>query len=152
MEKTTPQNRFFETINLNATKRRENSNHRKVKEMKKGLFLAIIFCLLSIETASAQTIFKTPKDAATALYSAWSTKTRTKARLVADNKAVAKLFSTNFIARRKFAGCTDQSETEKGLFTCVYEDPTDNLLNVAFEAVKKGKTWRIRWVTFAAEN
>lgn len=120
--------------------------------MKKWLFLTVIFCLLSAQSAFAQTTFNTPKDAATALYAAWRAKSRVKARFAADNKAVAKLFSTNFIARRKFAGCTDQSETEKGLFTCVYEDPTDDLLNVAFEAVKKGKSWRIRWVTFAAEN
>lgn len=112
----------------------------------------VIFCLMLSQTASAQTVFKTPKDAATALYASWRTKSRVKAGKVADKKAVDKLFSTNFIARRKFAGCTDQSETEKGLFTCVYEDPTDNLFNVAFEAVKKGKSWRIRWVTFAAEN
>lgn len=120
--------------------------------MKKWVFLAVIFSLLLSQTASAQATFKTPKDAANALYSAWRTKSRVKARTAADNKAVAKLFGTNFIARRKFAGCTEQSETEKGLFTCVYEDPTDNLLNVAFEAVKKGNSWRIRWVTFAAEN
>lgn len=120
--------------------------------MKKWLFLAVVFCLMCFQTASAQTVFKTPKDAATTLYAAWQSKSRVKARTAADNKAVAKLFSTNFIARRKFAGCTDQSETEKGLYTCIYEDPTDNLFNVAFEAVKRGKSWRIRWVTFAAEN
>lgn len=120
--------------------------------MRKYLFLVIVSGLLFAQTASAQTAYKTPKEAANALYAAWQAKSRVKARFVADNKAVAKLFSTNFIARRKFAGCTDQSETEKGLFTCVYEDPTDDLLNVAFETVKKGKSWRIRWVTFAAEN
>lgn len=120
--------------------------------MKKWLFGVMIFCLLFSQNAAAQTVFKTPESVAKTLYAAWQTKSRVKARTAADNKAVAKLFSTNFIARRKFAGCTDQSETEKGLYTCVYEDPTDNLFNVAFEAVKKGKSWHIRWVTFAAEN
>lgn len=114
----------------------------------------ILFCasITSSLPVVAQTTFKTPQSAANALYATWRTKNKTKARAVADNKAIEKLFSTNFISRRKFAGCTDQSETEKGLFTCVYEDPTDDLFNVAFEVVKKGKNWRIRWVTFAAEN
>lgn len=123
-------------------------------EIKKVFAVVILFCaagMLSI-SVNAQTAFKTPQSAANELYSAWRTKNKTKARAAADGKAIEKLFSTNFISRRKFAGCTDQSETEIGLFTCIYEDPTDDLFNVAFEAVKKGKSWRIRWVTFAAEN
>lgn len=123
-------------------------------KIKKISALAILFCasILSSLPAAAQTIFKTPQSAANALYATWRTKNKTKARAVADRKAIEKLFSTNFINRRKFAGCANESEMEKGLFTCVYEDPTDDLFNVAFEAVKKGKNWRIRWVTFAAEN
>lgn len=108
--------------------------------------------LVSSLTIAAQTTFKTPQSAANSLYSAWRAKNKTKARAVADKQTIDKLFGTNFISRRKFAGCTDQSETEKGLFTCVYEDPTDNLFNVAFETIKKGKSWRVRRVTFAAEN
>lgn len=123
-------------------------------KIKQAFAVVILFCAGAFFPMHmiAQTTFKTPQAAATALYSSWRTKNKTKARAVADNKAIEKLFSTNFISRRKFAGCTDQSETEKGLFTCVYEDATDNLFNVAFETVKKGKSWRVRWVTFAAEN
>lgn len=108
--------------------------------------------ILVSPAAAQQTTYKTPQAAAKALYAAWRAKSKTKARAAADNKAIEKLFGTNFINRRKFAGCTDQSETEKGLFACIYEDPTDDLFNVAFETVKKGKSWRVRWVTFAAEN
>lgn len=123
--------------------------------MKKTLcsIVAALCCLgLLPQTTPAQTVFKTPEAAANALFAAWRAKDRKKAALAADSKAVAKLFSTKFIARRKFAGCSDESETEKNLFSCVYEDPTDNLFNVAFETIKKGKAWRVRWVTFAAEN
>ena len=125
-----------------------------ILKIKKALVPVILLCAAGILPLPvvAQTTFKTPQAAANELYAAWRTKNKTKARAVADSKAIEKLFSTNFISRRKFAGCTDQSETEKGLFTCVFEDLTDDLLNVAFEAVKKGKSWRIRWVSFAAEN
>ena len=126
--------------------------------MKKSISILLLLCF-AITSISAkpssinkQTVFKTPQSAANALYAAWRTKNKVKAKLAADNKAIDKLFSTNFIARRKFAGCEESSETEKGLFTCIYKDPTDDLLNVAFETVKKGKYWRVRWVTFAAEN
>lgn len=124
-----------------------------------GFFAAtilIVSLIYSVSQASAQkvktTAYKTPQAAAKALYEAWHAKSKTKARAAADDKAVAKLFGTNFIARRRFANCADESETEKGLFVCVFEDPTDDLLNVAFETIKKGKGWRVRWVTFAAEN
>jgi hypothetical protein len=123
--------------------------------VKKIFAVMILFSAASVFPfqVSAQTSFKTPQSAANALfYAAWRTKNKTKAGAVANNKAIEKLFSSNFISQRKFAGCTDQSETEKGLFTCVYEDPTDNLFNVAFETIKKGKSWRVRQVTFAAEN
>ena len=123
----------------------------KIKKVSAPVILLCATMILSLPVV-AQTTFKTPQSAANALYAAWRTKNKTKARAVADGKAIEKLFGTNFISRRKFAGCTDQAETEKGLFTCVYEDPTDDLLNVAFEAIKKGKSWRVRWVTFAAEN
>ena len=120
--------------------------------MKKHLFYAAIFCSLFSARIAAQTHFKTPRQAADALYAAWRTKNRKQAKTAADTRAIEKLFSANFIARRKFQSCADESETERGLFTCVYEDPTDNLLNVAFETVKRGKYWRVRFVTFAAEN
>lgn len=123
----------------------------KLMKLFAGMMLFSVMGIFYLPV-NAQKTFKTPQSATNELYSAWRTKNKTKARAVADGKAIEKLFSTNFISRRKFAGCTDQSETEKGLFTCIYEDPTDDLFNVAFEAVKKGKSWRIRWVTFAAEN
>ena len=124
-------------------------------EIKKAFAAVILFGALGTlvsPAAAQQTNSKSPQSAAKALYAAWRAKSKTKARRVAETKAIEKLFSTNFINRRKFAGCTDQSETEKGLFTCVYEDATDDLFNVAFETVKKGSGWRVRRVTFAAEN
>ena len=126
--------------------------------MKKSISILLILCFAIISISAKpslinhQTVFKTPQAVANALYAAWRTKNKAKAKLAADYKAIDKLFSTNFIVRRKFAGCEDESETEKGLFVCIYKDPTDDLLNVAFETVKKGKYWRVRWVTFAAEN
>ena len=112
------------------------------------LFLCLIFTLPSL----AQTTFKTPQAAANALYAAWRTKDKAKARLVADNKAIDKLFSTRFQPKWKFAGCNDESETEKGLFQCIYKDSSDDILSVAFDTVKTKRGWRVRWLTFGAEG
>lgn len=118
--------------------------------MKKivGLFLCLIFALPS----AAQTNFKTPQAAADALYAAWRTKNKTKARLAADDKAINKLFSTRFQPKWKFAGCNDESDTEKGRWQCIYKDPSDDLLSVAFDTFKTKTGWRVRSLTFGAED
>lgn len=118
--------------------------------MKKfaGLFLFLIFAF----SATAQTVFKTPEAAANALYAAWRTKNKTKARLAADDKAIEKLFSTRFQPKWKFVGCNDESDTEKNRWQCIYKDASDDLLSVAFDTFKTKKGWRIRSLTFGAEG
>ena len=118
--------------------------------MKK--FLALFLCLIFPISLSAQTSFKTPQAAANALYTAWRTKNKAKARLAADDKAIDKLFSTRFQPKWKFSGCNDESETEKGLFQCIYKDSSDSLLSVAFDTFKTKRGWRVRWLTFGAEG
>lgn len=119
---------------------------------KKYLVCCVAVCLLLGQTAAAQTNFKTPQAAAKALYAAWRTKNKTKARAAADNRAVEKLFGARFQPKWKFAGCNDASETEKGLFQCIYKDSSDDLLSVAFDTFKTKRGWRVRWLTFGAEN
>lgn len=118
--------------------------------MKKivGLFLCLIFAF----PIEAQTNFKTPQAAADALYAAWRTKNKAKAKLAADDKAIEKLFSAKFQPKWKFSGCSDESDTEKGLFQCVYKDSSDDLLSVAFDVFKGKRGWRVRWLTFGAEG
>jgi hypothetical protein len=118
--------------------------------MKK--IIVLLLCLTFPLSALAQAGFKTPQAAAGALYAAWRTKNKAKARLAADDKAIDKLFSTRFQAKWKFAGCNDQSETEKGLFQCIYKDKSDDILSVAFDTVKTKRGWRVRWLTFGAEG
>lgn len=113
---------------------------------------ALILCLVFAFSVAAQTIYKTPQAAANALYSAWRVKNKAKARTAAGDKAIEKLFSTRFQPKWKFAGCNDQSETEKGLFQCVYKDASDDILSVAFDVIKTKRGWRIRWLTFGAEG
>ncbi len=121
--------------------------------MKKYTICAIICGLAFLQQISAQTVFKTPQAAAKTLYSAWRTKNKALARTAADNKAIEKLFSVKFQPKWKFAGCADESETEKGLFQCVYKDASDAVLSVAFDTIKtKRYGWRVRWMTFGAEN
>ena len=121
---------------------------------KKRLISAIVCCLVFINQAAAQqqVTFKTPQAAAKALYAAWRTKSKTKARAAADSRAVEKLFGAKFQPKWKFAGCRDESETEKGLFQCIYKDSADDLLSVAFDTYKTKRGWRIRWLTFGAES
>ena len=123
--------------------------------MNKKLYLigAIVCSLLLWQPAAAQQSgFKTPQTAANALYAAWRTKNKIQARAAADNDAIAKLFSTKFQPKWKFAGCNDESDTEKGLFQCVYKDASDDLLSVAFDTFKTKRGWRIRSLTFGAEE
>jgi hypothetical protein len=120
--------------------------------MKKYIFYPTIFCLLFSINSAAQTNFKTPQAAAKALYAAWRTKNKSKAKIAADTKAIEKLFGTKFQPKWKFAGCNNESETEKGLFQCIYKDVSDDLLSVAFDTFKTKKGWRVRSLTFGAEN
>lgn len=113
-----------------------------------GLFLCLVFPFSIVAQAS----FKTPQAAANALYSTWRTKNKVKARLAADDKAIDKLFSTRFQPKWKFRGCNDESDTEKGLFQCIYKDSSDDLLSVAFDTFKTKRGWRVRWLTFGAEE
>lgn len=115
--------------------------------------IGALFCgLLCLNEVAAQTIFKTPQAAANALYTAWRTKNKVKAKAAADNAAIEKLFGAKFQPKWKFAGCNDATDTEKGLFQCVYKDVSDNLLSVAFDTFKTKKGWRVRSLTFGAEN
>lgn len=118
----------------------------------KRLIGAMIVCLICLNQIQAQIVFKTPQAAANALYAAWRTKNKSKARLAADGEAIEKLFGVRFQPKWKFAGCNDQSDTEKGLFQCVYKDSADDLLSVAFDTFKTKKGWRVRSLTFGAEN
>lgn len=116
------------------------------------IICGLFFCLVLSFSASAQAVFKTPKDAANALYQAWRTKNKAKARFAARNAAIDKLFSTRFQPKWKFAGCNDESDTEKGRFQCIYKDSSDDLLSVAFDVFKEKGNWRVRSLTFGAEN
>ena len=116
------------------------------------IVLGLFFCCIFSLSAAAQISFKTPKAASDALYQAWRTKNRAKAKLVANNSAIDKLFSTRFQPKWKFAGCTDESDTEKGRWQCVYKDASDDLLSVAFDVFKEKRGWRVRTLTFGAEN
>jgi hypothetical protein len=120
--------------------------------MKTLTLFAILCCLLFSQPVPAQTKYATPQAAAKALYAAWKTKNKGKAKLAAENKAIDKLFEANFQPKWKFAGCNDESESEKGLFQCIYKDATDDLLSVAFDTVKTKRGWRVRWLTFGAEE
>lgn len=120
--------------------------------MKKYIYASIILCFVLSGAATAQTGFKTPEAAVKALYAAWKSKNKAKARLAADNKAIDKLYGTRFQPKWKFAGCNNSSDTEKGLYQCIYKDPSDDILSVAFDTVKTKRGWRIRWLTFGAEN
>lgn len=119
---------------------------------KMKLIIGLFFCFILLSPVTAQTVYKTPQAAANALYSAWRVKNRAKARTAAGDKAIEKLFSTRFQPKWKFAGCNDQSETEKGLFQCIYKDASDDILSVAFDVIKTKRGWRIRWLTFGAEG
>lgn len=121
--------------------------------MKLKLICAAMAALIfSIGTVAAQTRGGSAESAAKTLYSAWKTKDRKKARSVADAKAVNKLFGTRFQPTWKFSGCNDESETQKGLMQCIFRDADDAILSVAFDTFKSGRSWRIRWLTFGAEN
>ena len=116
------------------------------------IFVGLFLCFLLSFQAAAQTTFKTPQAAANALYAAWKTKNKQKAKLAADDKAIEKLFGTKFQPKWKFAGCNDETDTEKGLFQCIYKDSSDDILSVAFDVFKTKKGWRVRWLTFGAEG
>ncbi len=116
------------------------------------IFAGLFFCLIFAFSAAAQTTFQTPQSAANALYAAWKTKNKAKAKLAADDKAVEKLFGTKFQPKWKFSGCNNESDTEKGLFQCIYKDASDDLLSVAFDTFKTKKGWRVRRLTFGAEG
>ena len=113
---------------------------------------AAVFFAVAVSNLTAQTTFKTPQSAAAALYAAWRTRDKVKARLAADSEAVDKLFGAKFQPKWKFAGCNDESDTEKGLFQCIYKDSSDDILSVAFDTFKTKRGWRVRSLTFGAEN
>lgn len=120
--------------------------------MKKYIFASIALCFVLSATAAAQTGFKSPEAAAKALYAAWKVKSKAKAWLAADNKAIDKLYGARFQPKWKFAGCNDSSDTEKGLYQCIFKDKSDDILSVAFDTVKTKRGWRVRWLTFGAES
>lgn len=116
------------------------------------ILFGLFFCLVLVLPAAAQTVFKTPQAASNRLYQAWRTKNRAKAKNAARNSAIDKLFSARFQPKWKFAGCNDASDTEKGRFQCIYKDSSDDLLSVAFDVFKEKGSWRVRSLTFGAEN
>jgi hypothetical protein len=116
------------------------------------VIFGLLFCLVLCLPLAAQTVFKTPLAASNALYQAWRTKNRRQAKLAANNSAIDKLFSARFQPKWKFAGCNDESDTEKGRWQCIYKDSSDDLLSVAFDVYKEKRGWRVRTLTFGAEN
>ncbi|MDJ1495725.1 hypothetical protein QNI19_22505 [Cytophagaceae bacterium DM2B3-1] len=113
------------------------------------VYSLLILCALPVK---AQTTYATPQAAAKALFEAWRTKNRTKALQVANDESVDKLMGTIFRKQRKLTECHDASDTEKGLYYCVYGDSEDELLSVAFYMTKTRKGWKVKRVSFAAEE
>lgn len=122
--------------------------------MKKTVLLALLLGWLTLPATHAQTnpANATPQAASKALFDAWRTKNKAKALQVASKEAVEKLFGVIFRKQRHLTECNDASDTEKGLYYCVYEDSEDNLLSVAFYMKKTSKGWRIHQVSFSAEG
>lgn len=110
----------------------------------KNLYAAILlFCLFG--AADAQ-IFKTAEASAQALYNAWRTKSKTKAKRAATESAVEKLFG---VRRRmmKFKGCTKR---EEGDFECIYEDAKNDLtLAMLLDSLRRG--FVVKSVSFSSE-
>lgn len=110
-------------------------------------FTAFLLCCLALaSTASAQTIIKTPSEAAQGLYQAWSKKKRKTARNFAGEPAVNKLFDTRRRAM-KFKGC---ARREEGDYECVYEDAKNDLsLAMIVKVFRAG--CRVTSVSFSSE-
>lgn len=85
------------------------------------------------------------------LYSARRTNNKTKARAVADNKAIEKLFSAN-LSTAESLPVVPMNRKRKKDYSHAVEDRSDNLFNIAFEVITKGKWRRIRRDTVVAEN
>lgn len=114
--------------------------------MKIKITALLICCLALVSTASAQTIIKTPPEAAQGLYRAWSKKNRKTARNFAREEAVEKLFGTRRQTMR-FKGCTKR---EEGDFECIYENAKNDLsLAMIVKIYRAG--YRVAAVSFASE-
>jgi hypothetical protein len=87
--------------------------------MKSCLALLMIFCMVSVSFgATAQTIIKTPQEAAKGFFQAWNSKNQKAAQKYARAAAIEKLFG---VRRQKmiFKGCTKR---EEGDYECIYEN------------------------------
>jgi hypothetical protein len=116
------------------------------------VFLSVCCGGIPLATAAQPPVFATPQAASKALFEAWRAKNRAKALQVANKASVDKLFGTLFRRQRRLTGCHDASDTEKGLYYCVYQDSEDDLLSVAFYMKKTKNGWRIHLVSFSAEG
>jgi len=110
-------------------------------------FIALLLCCFAmISTVPAQTLIKTPEEAAQGLYRAWSKKNRKTAQNFAREEAVKKLFETR---RRtmKFKGCTKR---EEGDIECIYKNSKNDLsLAMIVKFFRAGA--RVTSVSFSSE-
>jgi hypothetical protein len=124
----------------------EKDNEKEYDEMKIKFIALLLCCLTMISTAPAQTIIKTPEEAAQGLYRAWSKKNRKTARNFAGEEIVKKLFDTRR-QTMKFKGCTKR---EEGDFECRYEDSKNDLrLAMIVKFFRAGA--RVTSVSFSSE-
>ncbi|HEX8734390.1 MAG TPA: hypothetical protein VF721_03655 [Pyrinomonadaceae bacterium] len=110
-------------------------------------FIALLLCCLTmISTVPAQTIIKTPEEAAQGLYRAWSRKNRKTAQNFARAEAINKLFETRR-QTMKFKGC---AKREEGDYECIYEDAKNDLsLAMIVKFFRAGA--RVASVSFSSE-
>lgn len=89
-----------------------------------------------------------PQIAAQRLYTAWKKHDRKRAKAVAANDAVSKLFSAKF-RDLEFQGCDHGDEG----FQCVYHDAKEGLFDVAF-TVEGGASagYGVTAVSFSSEE
>jgi|GEM_PF-5621869 len=120
--------------------------------MKRICFYLLLTSAISVCNAQHQTANQTPQATSKTLFDAWRTRNKANALQVATKAAVDKLFGTVFRTQRKLTGCHDASQTEKGLYYCVYKDSEDDLLSVAFYMRKTKNGWLIHQVSFSAED
>ena len=116
-----------------------------MKNIKFWFCLTLVYCL-AIISIEAQTIFKTPKQAAQTLYGAWQKKNKKQALAAAQSEAVEKLFS---VRRQKmvFKGC---SKREEGDFECLYENrKLDLTMAMLLDATRRG--YRVKSLSFSSE-
>jgi hypothetical protein len=106
----------------------------------------LAFAMLFTLRTECQTTVKTPAQAAKTLYGAWQAKSRAKAKTVANDEAVEKLFSVRW-RKMSFKGCTKR---EEGDFECRYED-IKNDLSLAMLTQINRCGYRIKTLSFSSE-